>query len=106
MMDWAETERNTDGVATNAIQAAIALGDAYTVFFLQRRCRGQDHHEVIRLVAQCSSSSSPEVGQWLQRILSRKSEVEYEAREVRPGDARELAKYVRKLSSLVHSAVT
>jgi len=105
-MEWAEEERNPDGVATNAVQAAIGLGDAYTVFFLQRRSRGQDHHEVVGLVARCQSSNAAEVGQLLQRILNRKSEVEYQAREVDLRDAREVARHVRKLSALVRSALS
>ena len=104
-MEWAEKEQNPDGVATNAVQAAISLGDAYTVFFLQRRCRGQDHHEVTGLVTRCKSSDSRAVAESLHRILGRKNEVEYEGREVRLTDARQLAKQVRRLSAAVHGAV-
>jgi hypothetical protein len=100
-MEWAEEVRNVDGTATNAVQAAIALGDAFTVFFTGQRSRGQDHHEVISLVARCKSTSAPEVGSLLQRILDRKAEVEYEGRDVKLSEARELAKRVRRLFAVV-----
>lgn len=100
-MEWAADTANPDGVATNAVQAAIALGDAYTVFFAQQRSRGQDHHEVIALVARTKAPTANEVGTLLQRILNRKSEVEYRDRDVRMSDARELAKFTRKLYSLI-----
>ncbi|HKN06698.1 MAG TPA: hypothetical protein VJ021_03700 [Thermoplasmata archaeon] len=105
-MEWAEREQNPDGVAINAVQTAISLGDAFTVFFLQERSRGQDHHEVVGLATRCKSPAAAEVGQSLHRILYRKNEVEYEGREVLLSDARELAKQVRRLSSLVHIALS
>ena len=100
-MEWAETEGNPDGVATNAVQASIALADAYTVFFLQQRSRGQDHREVVVLLARTKTPNASEVGRLVQRILNRKSEVEYQDRDVRMSDARELAKFTRKLYSLI-----
>jgi hypothetical protein len=102
-MELAEKEANPDGVATTAVQAAIALGDAYTIHFRQERCRGQDHHEVIALIARCNAPSKGEVGPTLSRILGRKSEVEYEDRAVTLKDAREIARWVRALDALVRS---
>ncbi|MFZ1024293.1 MAG: hypothetical protein WAN87_09170 [Thermoplasmata archaeon] len=100
-MELAEKEANPDGVATSAVQAAIALGDAYTIHFRQERCRGQDHHEVLALVARCNTPNKGEVSSALSRILARKSEVEYQDRAVTLKDAQELAKWVRGLDSLV-----
>jgi len=40
-VELADREANLDGVATNAVQAAISLGDAYRIHFPQERCRGQ-----------------------------------------------------------------
>lgn len=60
-VDWALRESNADGAATNAIHAAIALGDAYTVHFLGERSRGQDHHEVFALVSRCRAPKSRDV---------------------------------------------
>ena len=102
-MELAERERNPDGVAITAVQAAIALGDAYTIHFLQERCRGQDHHEVITLIARSGAPQKGEVGPMISRILGRKNEVEYEDRAVSLNDARELARWVRTLSTLVHA---
>jgi hypothetical protein len=102
-MDLAEREKNSDGIATTAVQAAVALGDAYTIHFLRERCRGQDHHEVITLVARINAPCRGEVGPLISRILDRKSAVEYEDRAVTLNDAKELARWVRALSGLVHS---
>jgi hypothetical protein len=104
-MELAERESNPDGVATNAVQAAVALGDAYTICFRKERCRGQDHHEVLALIARCKAPNAGEVGSNLSRILDRKSEVEYEDRAVNLKDARELARRTRTLSVLVHAEV-
>ena len=104
-MELAERESNPDGVGTSAVQAAIALGDAYTIYFRKERCRGQDHHEVLALIARCEAPNAGEVGSTLSRILGRKGEVEYADRAVNLRDARELARWVRKLSALVHAEV-
>lgn len=100
-MELAEKEANPDGIATSAVQAAIALGDAYTIHFRQERCRGQDHQEVIALVARCATPRKADVGPLLSRILARKNAVEYEDRAVTRDDAQELAKWVRALNTLV-----
>jgi hypothetical protein len=76
IMKLAEKEGNPDGVATNAVQASIAFGAAYTIYFRQERCRGQDHHEVLTLIARCKAPNAGDVGSHLSRILARKSEVE------------------------------
>jgi hypothetical protein len=105
-MELADREANPDGIATDAIQAAIALGDAYTVSMVQRRSRGQDHSEVLLLVRDSPSASSPEVARLLQRVLNRRNETLYVGREVTLRQARELAALVRKLHAVVTSAIS
>lgn len=104
-MELAERESNPDGVATCAVQAAVALGDAYTIYFRKERCRGQDHHEVLALIARCQTPNAGEVGSTLSRILDRKGEVEYAERAVILRDARELASRVRALRALIYAEV-
>jgi hypothetical protein len=106
IMELADREANPDGTATSAIQAAIALGDAYTVSLLQRRSRGQDHSEVLLLIRDCPSNTANEVARLLQRILNRRSEALYESREVSLRQGRELATMARKLHSVVRSAIS
>lgn len=106
VMEAADQAGNPDGIVTNAIQSSIALGDAFTVFLIQRRCRGQDHSEVLLLVRECPSSSAPEVGRLIQHILNRRSELLYGSEEVSLRLARELASFSRKLDSVVRSAVS
>ena len=104
-MALAEATKNPDGVATNAVQAAIALGDAYTIHFLQERCRGQDHHEVLTLIARSGAPHKAEVGETLTRILNRKGEVEYADRAVGLKDASDLANRVRTLREFVQEDI-
>ncbi len=105
IMELAERESNPDGVATNAVQAAIAFGDAYTIYHRKERCRGKDHHEVLAVIARCRAPNAGDVGSTLSRILDRKGEVEYEDRAVNLKEARELARRVRTLCALVHAEV-
>jgi hypothetical protein len=105
-VELAEAAENADGVATAGVQAAVSLGDAFTVWTLQRRSRGQDHAEVVAVIARSESPGAPEVAKLLQKILNRKSDVEYGDREVRMADARQIAQDVRKLAKLVRAAVT
>lgn len=105
-MQLADGEANPAGIATNAIQAAIALADAYTVTMVQRRSRGQDHSEVLLLVRDCPPATAPDVARLLQRILNRRSEALYESREVTLRQGRELAALARKLHSVVRPAIS
>jgi len=104
-MEWAVRARNPDGVAVAAVQAAVALGDAFPVSTQQRRSRAQDHHEMVTLVAQSRTQSSAEVAGLIQQVLDHKSEVEYGSREVKLADAEALAKSVRKLANLVRATI-
>ncbi|HTT45130.1 MAG TPA: hypothetical protein VMH38_03830 [Thermoplasmata archaeon] len=104
-VELADRESNPDGVGTSAVQASIALGDAYTIYFRNERCRGQDHHEVLALIARCQAPNDGEIGRTLSRILDRKGEVEYADRAVSLKEARELERWVGRLSALVHAEV-
>jgi hypothetical protein len=106
IMEVADEAGNPDGIVTNAVQAGIALGDAYTVALVQRRSRGQDHSEVLLLVRECQSPNAREVGRLIQGILNRRSEVLYESQDVSVKRARELASLARKLHSAVQLAIS
>jgi hypothetical protein len=105
IMEMADKAGNPNGIVTNAVQAGISLGDAYTVALVQRRSRGQDHSEVLLLVRDCQFPNSREVGRLIQGILNRRTEVLYESQEVSLKRARELVSLARKLHSAVLSAV-
>jgi hypothetical protein len=106
VMEVADAAANPDGIVINAVQAAIALGDAFTVSLVQRRSRGQDHSEVLLLVKLCPSPSTPEVVRLIQSLLNRRSEILYGSQEVSLRQARQLADLARKLYSVVRSAVS
>jgi len=104
-LEQAETSRNWDGVATAGVQAAISFADAFTIAKLGLRSRGQDHQEVIPLIARIQTKSSSDLAARVQTILNRKSEVEYGDRDVSAADARWIAQVVRKVGALVSSAL-
>lgn len=97
--------RNADGAATAAVQSAVAFADGFTVWNLRLRSRGQDHHEVIRLIARCRTPASKDVAKLVQRALDRKNAVEYGSREVRIEEARDLVEIADTLAAQVRSLV-
>jgi len=100
-MEAALLARNPDGVAVTAVQAAIAFADAYTVLTVQQRSRSPDHREVVSLISSARTRDSGQIAGLVQRMLDRKSEVEYGNRAVRIDDAKDLANSARKLARLV-----
>jgi HEPN domain-containing protein len=95
----------TDGVATSGVQAGIALADAYTVGKLGMRSRGQDHFEAIGLIQRVTGPEAKRVAVLFQRIVERKTEVEYADRTVSAADARQLLESARRLASLVRQSL-
>jgi hypothetical protein len=101
MVDLGEKSNNPDGIATNAVQSAIAFADAYTIRHLQQRSRGQDHHEVVTLISRVRTEESKRVASAIQEILNQKNLVEYGESDVSRADARDLARSLRKLANIV-----
>jgi hypothetical protein len=104
-MRLAEEAANADGVAAAGVQAAVAFADAFTVWTLQQRSRGQDHSEVVAVIARSKAPTAPEVAKLVQKLLDRKSDVEHGVRDVQSSEARLIGQDVRKLAALVRSAV-
>ena len=92
---------NNDGAATSGVQAAISFADAYTVAKCGLRSRGQDHHEAVALVSGVGSPPAKRLATLLQKILNRKSAVEYGDRDVTSEDASEIARAVREVHTIV-----
>ncbi|HEY6239028.1 MAG TPA: HEPN domain-containing protein [Thermoplasmata archaeon] len=101
--DWGLEQRLANVGAVNAVQAGISATDAFLVHHLGQRSTGADHHEAMGLLAMVTGAGVREIGQHLQRILDRKSEVEYQDREVTLNDAKELTKHARRLLVRVQS---
>ncbi|MCI4350756.1 MAG: HEPN domain-containing protein [Thermoplasmata archaeon] len=87
--------------SVNAVQAAISANDAFLVHYLGQRSAGSDHHDALRLLAGAAPPVRREIGHHLQRVLNRKTEVEYQDRNVSMRDAQELAKHARRLIDIV-----
>jgi hypothetical protein len=105
IVDAARGLRNYDGMASAGVQAAISLADTYTVAKLQQRSRGRDHLEVVKLIRRCGGDEATEVAALVQRIVNRKTDVQYGDRPVRPRDAEEIDEEVHRLAKLVFDAV-
>jgi HEPN domain-containing protein len=95
--DWGLEHKFANVGAVNAVQSAISATDAFLVHHLGQRSTGGDHHEAMGLLASVTSAETREIGRHFQRILNRKSEVEYQDREVTLADALELATHAHRL---------
>jgi hypothetical protein len=104
-MEHSREKRLLESVASNGVQAAVAFADAYTVFRLQQRSRGQDHGEVVQLIRRCPGPESADLAALIQGVLNQKSEVQYGERLVRPKDAAQLAEAVREIAGRVKAAL-
>ena len=104
--EWGLEHRFANVGAVNAVQSAISAMDAYLVHHLGQRSTGTDHHEDVGLLATVPGPETREFGQHFQRILNRKSEVEYQDREVTLADARELATQAHRLLDRVRRSLT
>jgi hypothetical protein len=103
MSEVALRASNHDGAATCAIQASIALADALTVRKLGLRSRGQDHRDVVALVAQIDLGKGGRIATLTQAILDQKTSVEYGDSEVSKVEARQLVAWTMELRRLVVS---
>jgi hypothetical protein len=97
--------KNHEGAATCAIQASIAFADALTVQRLGLRSRGQDHREVVAVLAQVDLLKGTRISTLMQAILDRKTSVEYGDSEVGKADARQLVDWASELRQLVLSEI-
>jgi HEPN domain-containing protein len=100
----AEETKNWDVVAIAAVPATICFADAFTIRTLGLRSKGQDHGEVVPLIAQAGTKTSAELAGQVQTVLNRKSEVEYGSRDVSAGDARQILKAATRVASIMGSA--
>jgi len=105
ILDKARELDNYDGMASVGVQATIAFADAYTVSKLQQRSRGQDHAEAVRLIRQCQAIDSAEIAGLVQRVLNRKTDVQYGDRPVKPADAASIADDVYRIARMVSAAI-
>lgn len=100
-MAFAENAGNLDGIAICGVQAAVSLGDAFTVSRLGLRSRGRDHGESVRLIATVEATQAARLASLVQRVLNKKSEVEYGDREVTRPEAAEIATLAREIEAVV-----
>jgi hypothetical protein len=103
-MEKVLSEGHPDPALVLAVQAVIAASDAMTTYHLGTRSAAGDHRDAISLFSRLPDL--PDLDQartHLQRVLDRKSEIEYSGKDLRPKEldsvvehARRFVDYVRK----------
>lgn len=96
-LDTAETARDPDVKATNAIHAAIAAADAVCCFALRERSADANHAAGIDLLRTVDAR----LAATLARLLGRKQQAAYESRDISAKDA---AACVRQATTVVDAA--
>lgn len=98
-LEAATVATNPDVIATNAIHAAIAAGDAICCVALRERSADGKHTAAVELLTQVDQ----QLGAALGRALSRKTQAAYETRDISATDA---AACVRQATALIQAART
>jgi hypothetical protein len=96
-LDTAETAKDPDVKATNAIHAAIAAADAICCFALRERSADANHAAAIDLLRTVDAQLAATLG----RLLGRKQQAAYESRDI---SARDAATCIRQATTLVDAA--
>ncbi len=65
------------GAGLGAIHGVISACDAFTIFHLEVRSRGEDHRDVVRVMERVSTDGLKEVTRQVLSVLDLKSRVEY-----------------------------
>lgn len=105
MVDSALGSDNFDVAASSGVQATIAFADALTVAKLGLRSRGQDHRDVVTLIARIRSPRAGRIASLVQAVLDQKNEVEYGESQVGRSEARGIVERVRELRQLIQAEV-
>ena len=82
-LDAAETAKDPDVIATNAIHSAIAAADAVCCVALRERSADGNHPSAIQLLGRVDVGLSAA----LKRALDRKTQAAYESRDISARDA-------------------
>lgn len=103
MLATSDGDSRAKVVASNAMHAAIAFGDALTVAKLGVTNR-QDHNRLPKLVAEAAGKSADDAQiARLGRILSRKDQADYGARPWRRDDAEKLTTDVERFAAWIRT---
>ena len=101
MLELSEGARRAKVVASSAIRAAVAFGDALTSAKLGVT-NTQDHNRLPKLVAEAAGKSADDAQiSRLVRILSRKDQADYGARAWRRDEAEKLITDVERFATWV-----
>ena len=96
-LEAADISGHADVIATNAIHAAIAAADAICCLALRHRSAGGNHRMAVELLGGVDASLAATLG----RLLNRKQQAAYEARDVSANDA---TTCIRQATTVVEAA--
>lgn len=103
-MQTALGNKNWNSVGLEAVHCVISSADAILAFHSGIRCTSQDHREVASLLR--SEIKTPETIQnvkHLLKVINMKNLIEYEARNFREKEAREIVKHTERFFNWVKS---
>jgi hypothetical protein len=98
-LEAAETAKDPDVIATNAIHSAIAAADAICCVALRERSADGEHAAAVRLLGQVDKKLAAA----LKRALDRKTQAAYESRDIAAADA---SACVRQAKTVLEAAQT
>jgi hypothetical protein len=96
-LDAAQTSKDPDVIATNAIHAAVAAADATCCAALRERSADGNHGLAVDLLGEVDKTLAAA----LRRALDRKNQAAYEARDIAASDAKAC---VRHAIALIEAA--
>lgn len=96
LMKYAQTEGLWIGMGLCGVHCAISCCDALTTFYLGERSISQKHEDVVVLLRGIQLEGISDRIKQILSVLSVKSLVEYEAREIRRDDAAKIAAQVER----------
>lgn len=96
-MEQSLAEGHWNAAALAAVHAAISAGDAMLAAFVGIRSAEQDHRQIVSLLAGHLGQDGDKMATHVQRVIARKSLVEYEERVVKKSDALQMANHVRRI---------
>lgn len=102
-MEAALEEKRWNAAALSAVHAAISAGDAMLAAFVGIRSAGQDHRQIVTLLADHLGHEGGQASKHVQRVIALKNLVEYEDRLIRQAEANQMATHVRRLMALAES---
>jgi HEPN domain-containing protein len=102
VMKWALDSGHLESALLQAVLAAIAAADAFTIRHSGVVCASERHEDAVRIVRRVTGAENvEEAASHLSRLLKAKGAFEYSGRYPRPDEARNLCEHARRFVEFV-----